>query len=229
VILLSDGYLANGSEPWLIPDVASIPAIRVEHRTDPEGYQVYARNQQTLARDWVVPGTAGLEHRIGGLEKHVLTGNVSYDPQNHEAMTRMRAAKVDRVAAETPELDLIGDDRGDVLVVGWGGTYGALRQAVEALRARGKKVSHVHLRWLNPINPRLDQIIHNFKHVLVPELNTGQLRWLLRARYLVDAHGLNKIQGQPFKVGEVVGAVVALLGDRTAGMQVSPALTGEAV
>jgi len=216
VLLLSDGYLVNGSEPWPVPDVSAIPPIQVDYRTDPEGYHVYARNQDTLARDWVVPGTPGLEHRIGGLEKHQLTGNVSYDPQNHETMTRVRAAKVERVVQEIGDLDLIGDDHGDVLVIGWGGTYGALRQSVEAMRARGHKVSHAHLRWLNPINPQLDRIIPRFKHVLVPELNTGQLLVVLRARYLIDAVGLNKIQGQPFKVAEVTAAITALLEGKAA-------------
>ncbi len=211
VLLLSDGYLANGAEPWLVPDLSTIPEIEIEYRTDPEGYQVYARNAETLARDWVVPGTPGMEHRIGGLEKDFLSGNVSYDPDNHEKMTRVRAEKVERVAAEMGPLEMLGEESGDVLVLGWGGTFGALRQAVEALRMQGAKVTHVHLRWLNPFNPRLDEIIKNFRHVLVPELNTGQLVQVLRARYLVDAKGLNKIQGKPFKIAEVVAAVRELL------------------
>lgn len=219
VLLLSDGYLANGAEPWLLPDVDALPPVRIDYRTDPEGYQVYARDQATLARDWVVPGTAGMEHRVGGLEKDFLSGNVSYDPDNHEAMTRVRAEKVQRIVAEMGELDLAGDEQGDVLMIGWGGTFGALRQATERLRMQGKKVTHCHLRWLHPLNPRLDALIGNFRHVLVPELNTGQLLTVLRARYLVDAVGLNKIQGKPFMVGEVIAAVDRLLGETTSHAQ----------
>jgi 2-oxoglutarate ferredoxin oxidoreductase subunit alpha len=213
VILLSDGYIANGAEPWLLPDVNTLVPVDPNHRTNPEGYFVYQRNPETLARDWVIPGTPGLEHRIGGIEKDALTGNISYDPINHEKQTKVRAEKVERVAQEVGELDLRGESSGDVLVIGWGGTFGALRQATEALRNEGKKVSHVHLRWLSPLEPGLDTIIRNFKHVLIAELNMGQLRTVLRARYLVDAVGLNKIQGQPFKVREVMAAVDALLGD----------------
>jgi 2-oxoglutarate ferredoxin oxidoreductase subunit alpha len=213
VVLLSDGFLANGSEPWRLPDIDAIEPFPVAHRTDPAGYQVYARNQETLAREWVVPGTPGLEHRIGGLEKDFLTGAVSYDPINHEKMTHVRAAKVDGMARDAGTLDLIGEAEGDVLVLGWGGTYGALRQAVLRLRAQGKKVSHAHLRWLHPMHPDLDALVHRFRRVLVPELNMGQLSLLVRARYLVDAVGLNKVQGQPFKVAEVVKAVEDLLVD----------------
>ncbi|HUH01170.1 MAG TPA: 2-oxoacid:acceptor oxidoreductase subunit alpha, partial [Kofleriaceae bacterium] len=213
VMLLSDGYLANGAEPWLLPDVDALPDITIEHRTDPEGYQVYERNPETMARAWVVPGTPDMEHRIGGLEKDALTGNVSYDPENHERMTHIRAERVARMVADTGPLDLIGDESGDVLVVGWGGTYGALRQAVESLRKQGKRVSHVHLRWLNPMNPRLEQLIHAFDKVLVAELNMGQLLTVLRSKYLVDAKGLNKIQGKPFKVAEVVAAIREMLGE----------------
>ena len=215
VILLSDGYIANGSEPWPLPDIKSLARIDVTHRTNPDGYFVYARNPQTLAREWVVPGTPGLEHRIGGIEKDSLTGNISYDPLNHEKQTRVRAEKVDRVAQDMGELDLRGDADGDVLILGWGGTFGALRQATEALRAQGKRVSHAHLRWLWPLEPKLDAVIKSFRHVLVAELNTGQLRALVRAKYLVDAVGLNKIQGQPFKVREVTAAVDKLLGATT--------------
>jgi 2-oxoglutarate ferredoxin oxidoreductase subunit alpha len=213
VVLLSDGFLANGSEPWRLPDIDAMEPFPVAHRTDPAGYQVYARNQETLAREWVVPGTPGLEHRIGGLEKDFLTGAVSYDPINHEKMTHVRAAKVDGMARDAGTLDLIGEPQGDVLVLGWGGTYGALRQAVLRLRAEGKKVSHAHLRWLHPMHPDLDGLVHSFRRVLVPELNMGQLSLLVRARYLVDAVGLNKVQGQPFKVAEVVKAVEDLLVD----------------
>ncbi|HZJ67345.1 MAG TPA: 2-oxoglutarate ferredoxin oxidoreductase subunit alpha, partial [Kofleriaceae bacterium] len=207
VMLLSDGYIANGSEPWPLPNLASLPRFDVIHRTDPTSYFVYERDPRNLARAWVVPGTPGLEHRIGGIEKDALTGNISYAPDNHEKQTRVRAEKVARVAQDIGELDLSGGESGDVLVIGWGGTFGALRQAQQQLSAQGRQVSHAHLRWLSPIEPGLEKIIHNFKRVIVAELNMGQLRMLIRAQFLVDALGLNKIQGQPFKVREVVDAV----------------------
>ncbi len=223
VILLSDGYLANGSEPWPLPNLAALAPIDPHHRTDPENYFVYQRNPDSLAREWVTPGNPGLEHRIGGIEKDFLTGNISYDPQNHERQTKIRAEKVQRVAQDIGELDLRGDEEGDVLMVGWGGTFGSLRQAVEALRLQGKKVSHAHVRWLCPLEPGLDKIIRNFRHVLVPELNMGQLLTVLRARYALDIKGLNKVQGQPFKVREVIEAVDALLGERAATAPVTQA------
>jgi 2-oxoglutarate/2-oxoacid ferredoxin oxidoreductase subunit alpha len=212
VMLLSDGFIANGSEPWPLPNLASLQRFDVAHRTDPDNYFVYQRDEQTLARQWVIPGTPGLEHRIGGIEKDALTGNISYDPTNHEKQTHVRADKVERVAQDVGELDLSGEDSGDVLVIGWGGTYGSLRQATDGLRARGRRVSHAHLRWISPLEPGLAKIIKNFKHVLVPELNMGQLRTIVRATFLVDAVGLNKVQGQPFKVREVELAIENLLG-----------------
>jgi 2-oxoglutarate ferredoxin oxidoreductase subunit alpha len=216
VMLLSDGYIANGSEPWPLPNLATLPRFDVHHRTDPKDYFVYKRDPKTLARDWVIPGTPGLEHRIGGIEKDSLTGNISYAPDNHEKQTKIRADKVARVAQDIGELDLSGAESGDVLVVGWGGTYGALRQAQKAVSAQGKKVSHAHLRWLSPLEPGLAKIIRNFKHVLVAELNMGQLRTVLRAEFLVDAVGLNKVQGQPFMVREVITAIEKLLGGSVA-------------
>ncbi|MEZ4364783.1 MAG: 2-oxoacid:acceptor oxidoreductase subunit alpha [Kofleriaceae bacterium] len=211
VMLLSDGYLANGSEPWPVPDVASLTQAPVTHRQDPEGFYLYQRDPETLARAWPIPGTPGLEHRIGGIEKDALTGNISYDPTNHEAQTHARAAKVERIAQDVGELDLCGEREGDLLIIGWGGTWGSLRQATLQLQAEGHKVSHAHCRWLSPLEPGLEAIIGNFKRVLVAELNMGQLRMLLRAKFLVDAAGLNKIQGLPFKVREVVDAARALL------------------
>ncbi|MCG8422923.1 MAG: 2-oxoacid:acceptor oxidoreductase subunit alpha [Proteobacteria bacterium] len=216
VILLTDGYLANGAEPWRLPDVNALPTMPVTYRTDPEGYQVYGRDADTLARDWVIPGTPGLEHRIGGLEKDFHSGNVSYDPSNHERMTRIRAEKVDRVSNDMGPLDLVGDEEGDVLIVGWGGTFGALRQAAEILHNEGKRVSHVHLRYIHPLNPRLEPLLGRFEKVLVPELNMGQLSMVLRARFLIDIKGLNKIQGQPFKVREIVDAVRRILSSDSA-------------
>ncbi len=207
VILLSDGYIANGSEPWMLPNLAALPRFDVHHRTDPNNYFVYERDPKTLARAWVVPGTPGLEHRIGGIEKDALTGNISYAPDNHEKQTHLRQEKVDRIAQDVGELDLAGAESGDVLVIGWGGTYGALRQAQQQFAAQGKSVSHAHLRWLAPLEPGLEKIIHNFKKVIVAELNMGQLRQVIRAKFLIDVIGLNKIQGLPFKVVEVTEAV----------------------
>jgi 2-oxoglutarate ferredoxin oxidoreductase subunit alpha len=212
VIFLSDGYLANGAEPWRLPDVAQLPPIQVSFRTDPEGFQPYQRDPQTLARPWAVPGTPGLEHRIGGLEKEDVTGNVSYDALNHEKMVRLRAEKIERVAAIVPPQTVEGDPSGEILIVGWGSTYGAIRAATEQLRRQGTRVGHAHLRYLNPLPTNLGEVLHRFRQVLVPELNMGQLRLVLRAKFLVDAHGLNKIQGRPFTEGEILGKVDEILG-----------------
>ncbi|MFN0251757.1 MAG: 2-oxoacid:acceptor oxidoreductase subunit alpha [Kofleriaceae bacterium] len=212
VILLSDGYIANGSEPWMLPNLTALPRFDVTHRTDPNNYFVYERDPKTLARAWVLPGTPGLEHRIGGIEKDALTGNISYAPENHEKQTHVRQEKVDRIAQDIGELDLSGPESGDVLVIGWGGTYGALRQAQQQLVAQGKSVAHAHMRWLAPLEPGLAKIIHNYKKVIVAELNMGQLRQVIRSTFLVDAIGLNKIQGLPFKVIEVTEAIEKQLG-----------------
>lgn len=212
VVLLSDGYLANGAEPWLIPKLASLPKIDVQFRTDPQGFFPYLRDEATLARPWVRPGTPGLEHRIGGLEKDYVSGNVSYAPMNHEQMVRVRARKVAGIAAEIPATQIVGDASGDVLVVGWGSTRGAITAAVRDARGRGQAVSQAHLRYLNPLPPDLGEVLARFKHVLVPEMNTGQLVKVLRAEYLVDAIGLNKIQGLPFKVGEITQRINRILG-----------------
>ena len=211
VMLLSDGYLANGSEPWPVPDFSSLKPFPVVHRTDPTNFAVYERDERTLARAWVMPGTPGLEHRIGGIEKDARSGNISYDPANHEKQTYTRQAKVDRIAQDIGELDLRGEESGDVLVIGWGGTYGSIRQATQTLRDQGKKVSHAHLRWISPMEPGLEKIIHNFKHVMVAELNMGQLRTVIRSKYLVDAIGFNKIQGLPFKVRDLIAAIDELI------------------
>jgi 2-oxoglutarate ferredoxin oxidoreductase subunit alpha len=213
VFFLSDGYLANGAEPFRIPEVSSLPRFDVEFRTRVEGFQPYARDPETLARPWAIPGTAGLEHRIGGLEKEDVTGNVSYDPLNHEKMVRLRAEKIARIADFIPEVQVTGPPSGKVLVVGWGGTHGAITSAVEAAQRQGKPVSSIHLRYLNPFPRNLGDVLKRFEKVLVAELNLGQLRALLRARYLVDAHGLNKVQGKPFKVSEITAAVDRLLGE----------------
>jgi 2-oxoglutarate ferredoxin oxidoreductase subunit alpha len=214
VILLTDGYLANGAEPWLIPDPDKIVLPRAQFRTDPAGFKPYLREAKTLARPWAVPGTPGLEHRIGGLEKEDGSGNISYDPINHDKMCRLRAEKIARIADTLPPTKIHGEPSGDVLVVGWGGTYGALEQATLSAQARGIRASHVHLRHLNPLPKDLGEILSRFKRVLVPELNLGQLSKILRSTYLVDAVGLNKVQGKPFKVSEVLAEIERLAGGR---------------
>jgi 2-oxoglutarate/2-oxoacid ferredoxin oxidoreductase subunit alpha len=211
VILLTDGYLANGAEPWLIPDADTLPPIPVTFRTDPQGYFPYLRDEQTLARAWVVPGTPGLEHRVGGLEHDTVTGNVSYAPMNHEQMIRTRARKIAGITRDIPKTEVFGADRGDLLILGWGGTFGALRDAARQLNAQGKAVGHVHLRYLNPLPSDLPDVMSRFRRVLVPEINLGQLVKLIRADYLVDAIGMNQVQGRPFKVSEVVGRCLKLL------------------
>jgi 2-oxoglutarate ferredoxin oxidoreductase subunit alpha len=207
VIVLSDGYLANGAEPWLIPDPKNLPDIPVRFRTDPEGFEPYAREEATLARPWVRPGTPGLEHRIGGLEKQDVTGNVSYDPDNHDLMVRLRAEKVRRVAQEIPPTTINGPAGGDLLVVGWGGTYGTITAAVEEAQAAGKSVASVHLRHLCPLPPDLGQILRQYRRVLVPEINSGQLVRVLRAEYLVDAVGFNRVRGVPLATQDIVDAI----------------------
>jgi 2-oxoglutarate ferredoxin oxidoreductase subunit alpha len=207
VIVLSDGYIANGQEPWQIPDMKQIAPIDVTFRTDPDGYHVYQRDERNLARAWVRPGTPGLEHRIGGLEKDSLTGGVSYDPANHFKMVRTRAEKVARVAQDIPPTVINGDPRGEILVVGWGSTYGAITQAVQKLRAKGRSVSSVHLRHVNPLPSDLGAILSKFRKIIVPEMNLGQMRMLLRSNYLVDAIGINKVDGRPFKVSELMAQI----------------------
>src|SRR5499426_1869388 len=213
VVVLSDSYLANSSEPWLIPDVDSLTKAPVRLRTDPAGFQPYRRDTETLARPWAVPGTPGLEHRIGGLGKQENTGNVSYDPKNNQRMIELRAEKVARIAAEIPPVEVLGPERGELLVVGWGGTHGAITSAVEAVRADGLPVSGVHLRHLNPLPPNLGELLAGFEKVLVPELNLGQLTHLLRDRYLAPAQVLGKVEGQPFKVSEIRARIERMLAE----------------
>ncbi|OGU18499.1 MAG: 2-oxoglutarate ferredoxin oxidoreductase subunit alpha [Ignavibacteria bacterium GWA2_55_25] len=211
IFCLSDGYLGNGSEPWLIPDYNALPEIAPKFRTEKEGFFPYSRDEQTLSRPWAIPGTPGLEHRIGGLEKQHITGNVNYEPLNHEFMIKMRAEKVERIANEIPLAEVEGDSQGDLLVVGWGGTYGSIKSAVAHHRQKGNSVSHLHLRWLNPMPRNVGEILYKFKHILVPELNLGQLVKVLRAKYLVPAVGLNKIQGLPFKSVEIENKIEEIL------------------
>lgn len=206
VMLLSDGYIANGSEPWKIPEVDSLPQIKVSHpgaANGDEPFLPYLRDEN-LARPWAIPGTEGLMHRVGGLEKENETGNVSYDPANHQLMTQIRAAKVAKIAERIPEQEVTGESSGDLLVVSWGGTYGACHTAVKRSQEAGHRVSHVHLRYLNPFPRNLGAILGSFDRVLVPELNMGQLRMLLRSEFLVDCIGYNKVQGKPFAVSELI-------------------------
>jgi 2-oxoglutarate ferredoxin oxidoreductase subunit alpha len=207
VLLLSDGSIATGAEPWRIPKVEDLPPIKVEYRTESEGFLGYSRDEATLARPWAIPGTPGLEHRVGGLEKSDGSGNVSYDPDNHEYMCRIRTEKVQRIQQDIPPTKILGDESGDLLIIGWGGTYGTLVAATHAVRAKGLKVSLVHLRHLNPFPADLKEIMDRFDKVLVPEINLGQLVKLLRAKYLVDVIAYNEMRGMPFKVTNIVSAV----------------------
>ena len=211
VVILSDGYLANSAEPWRIPDPAALPRAPVAFASDPEQFAPYGRDEETLARPWAIPGTPGLEHRIGGLTKENVTGNVSYDPINNERMNALRAEKVAGIAADIPPIEVDGPERGDLLVVGWGGTQGAICSAAEEARADGLAVSSIHLRHLNPFPSNLGEVLGRFERILVPELNQGQLVKLLRAEFLVPATPLCKFQGQPFKIAEIRAAIDALL------------------
>jgi 2-oxoglutarate ferredoxin oxidoreductase subunit alpha len=212
VIILSDGYLANGAEPWKIPTLAELPDFPVRFRTDPEGFKPYSRDPKTLSRPWAVPGTPGLEHRIGGLEKQDGSGNVNYEPLNHEHMVHLRAAKVEAIAQDIPDVVPVGDSEGDLLIVGWGSTYGPITAALRAQREKGRKIGHVHLRHLNPLPKNLGAVLARYKKVVVPEMNLGQLVMVLRAKYLVDAIGHNKVQGKPFKVSEIEAKIEELIG-----------------
>jgi 2-oxoglutarate ferredoxin oxidoreductase subunit alpha len=212
VVVLSDGYLANSSEPWLLPDVETLPRFEVRHATEAEGFLPYVRDPQTLARPWAVPGTPGLEHRIGGLEGADRTGNVSYLPENHGRMVALRAEKVARIAQDLAPLEVDGPASGDLLVVGWGGTHGAILSAVHEARAEGHAVSALHLRHLNPFPSNLGEVLSRFRQVLVAELNAGQLWRVLRAEFLVPAERLSKVEGQPFKVAEIRARILEMLG-----------------
>jgi 2-oxoglutarate ferredoxin oxidoreductase subunit alpha len=203
VIFLSDGYLAESSEPWRIPDPTELPQIDVYHRDDPDGFLPYLRDEVTLSRPWVLPGTPDMEHRIGGLGKQDVTGNVSYSPEDHEHIVKIRGEKVGRLVNTIPEQTVFGPERGELLVVGWGGTYGAIRSAVAAAQSEGKSVASTHIRYLNPFPRNLADILSRYRNVLVPELNLGQLSLLLNARFPVRTIGLNKVQGQPFKISEI--------------------------
>jgi 2-oxoglutarate ferredoxin oxidoreductase subunit alpha len=213
VIILSDGYLANGAEPWRIPSMEDVPKFPVHFENNPEGFRPYKRDPQTLSRPWAIPGTPGLEHRVGGLEKQDVTGNVNYEPLNHEKMVRLRAAKVEAIAQDVPDAVPVGDPDGDLLIVAWGSTYGAITAALKTQRDKGYRIGHVHLRHLNPLPRNLGQVLGRYDKVLVPEMNMGQLVMVLRAKYLVDAESYSKIQGQPFKQFELEAKIEEVLAD----------------
>ena len=210
VIMLSDGYLANGAEPWKIPHVNELKDINVKFRTEKEGFHPYLRDE-FLARPWVKPGTPGMEHRIGGLEKQHITGNVSYDPQNHEFMVKLRAEKVQKIQDDIPLIEVEGEPEGKLLVVGWGSTYGSITTAKERLKAKGHTFSRIHLRYINPFPKNLGEVLSKFEKVLIPELNLGQLSKLIRSEYLLDVETLNKIQGLPFKASDIEKKIIELL------------------
>ncbi len=216
VFFLSDGYIANGSEPWKLPEMSELKKIEIKHATAPnaEGgvFMPYVRDEKTLARPWAVPGTAGLEHRIGGIEKADKTGTISYDPSNHQRMTELRRDKVAGIANDIPLAEVFGEKKGKLLVLGWGGPFGTLRAAVEELRGQGKKVSHCHLRYINPFPKNLGEILKGFETVLIPEINTGQLIFLIRSQFEgVKTLGYNRVTGQPFKIREIKQQIEALL------------------
>ncbi len=213
VVYLSDAFVANGAEPWQVPSLADLPDIAVQNAAKGDGpFLPYSRDPETLARPWAVPGTAGLEHRIGGLEKADGLGNVSYDPENHHKMTLLRAQKVAGIARDIPPLETFGADGGDLLILGWGSTYGAIRSAVERLLAEGRSVGHAHLRYLNPFPANTGEVLARYRTVLIPEINLGQLAMLLRATYLVDAVSYNRVRGKPFRIQEIVDEAERLLG-----------------
>jgi len=214
VFMLSDGYLANGSEPWSIPNFDDLPSIHPNFYANENGvpFMPYARDEKTLARPWAIPGTPGLEHRIGGLEKDDVTGNVSYDPEKHHHIKELRAQKVLNITEDIPPTEILGKTSNDLLILSWGGTYGSCRSATERLQKDNKKVSHVHLRWVNPLPKDLGEILIRFKNILIPELNMGQLSKIIRADYLVDAQGLNLVRGRPFRATDIVNKAKELIG-----------------
>jgi 2-oxoglutarate ferredoxin oxidoreductase subunit alpha len=215
VILLSDNQIANGSEPWLLPDIDSVPEIEISFATKPNGpdgtFLPYMRNVDTFARPWAVPGTPGLEHRIGGLEKESVSGNVSYDPSNHQLMTDTRAWKVANIANDIPPVEVDGDEDAKLLVLGWGSTYGSIRAAARRARLEGHKVATTHLRYLNPLPSNLGDVLRSYDKILIPEMNTGQLLKVIRAEFLLNAVGLNKVAGEPFKVTEITEKILEMV------------------
>ena len=216
VLYMTDGYIANGSEPWRIPNPDDIPDMKVKFRTDPENFQPYSRNEN-LTRPWAIPGTPGLEHRIGGLEKENITGDVNYEPENHEYMVRLRAEKVKNVENDIPDLKVEGDPDADILMIGWGGTYGAITDAVNNVNEKGKKVAQAHFRYLNPFPKNTEEVLKKYKYIICPELNMGQLSFLIKSRYLIEIDSFTKIQGQPFKSSELEEKIKKVLGGMNNG------------
>jgi 2-oxoglutarate ferredoxin oxidoreductase subunit alpha len=211
VIILSDGYLANGAEPWRIPAVEKLPDISVQFASQPnagEDFWPYLRDDTTLARPWAIPGTPGLEHRVGGLEKADGTGNISYDPDNHHLMTLLRQAKIKAIEEDVDPLDFDADEGASVLVLGWGSTYGSIGAAVRRLRARGKKIARAHLKHLNPFPKNTREVLSRFDKVIVPEMNMGQLSKLVRSEFLIDTISINKVKGLPFRAAELEQAIL---------------------
>lgn len=212
VICLTDGYVANGSEPWRIPKVEDLKPIPVTFAKDPGTFQPYSRDEKTLSRPWAIPGTKGLEHRIGGLEKQHITGNINYEPDNHDFMIKLRVEKIERIADDIPSQTIEGDSEGDLLVLGWGSTYGSIKEAVQEAREKGHSVSHAHLRYINPFPKNLGEILYKFKQVLIPEINNGQLIKLIRAKYLIPAKGFNLVRGLPLRSEEIEQKIYEILG-----------------
>ncbi len=213
VILLTDGYIANAAEPWAVPDVSRLPKNPVKFRTDPQGFHPFMRDETTLARAWAIPGTPGLQHRVGGLEKSYDTGHISYDPDNHQKMTETRWNKIKRIADDIPpQVVDQGPPMGKMAVVGWGSTFGPISRGVANVRAKGHDVAHIHIRYIWPLPKNLGELLGGYEKILVPEMNMGQLRTLLRSEYLVPAEGLNKVSGQPFKIAEIEKAILNHLG-----------------
>ena len=212
VFVLSDAFLANGSEPWIIPQLSDLQKIEVSFAEKEDGpYLPYERDEKSLARQWAVPGTAGLEHRIGGLEREHISGNVSYDPDNHDLMVKLRAQKVAGMIREIPPTEIYGGSTGELLILGWGSTFGAIRTAVMSLRDDGKSVSQAHLKWLNPLPADLGEILLRFQTVLIPEVNSGQLIKLIRSEFLIDAIGLNIVRGEPYRKSQIIEKVEEIL------------------
>ena len=213
VILLSDGYIANGSEPWKIPDIDALPKLETQLLKNSNGFYPFQHDEKTLSRPWALPGTPGLEHRVGGLEKLDETGHVSYDPENHEKMVKLRQQKVDIIVNDIPKCKIYGKGQGDILVLGWGSTHGAIRSAVESAQKEGLSVSHLHLRYLNPLPKDLATILVKFQKIIIPELNLGQLAMIIRSQFLIDTISLSKVQGKPFSSNEIYNKIQELTKD----------------
>ncbi|HEY6905860.1 MAG TPA: 2-oxoglutarate ferredoxin oxidoreductase subunit alpha, partial [Ignavibacteriaceae bacterium] len=211
VILLTDGYIANGSEPWKVPKSSELPSFEVKFRTEKEGFAPYLRDSN-LSRPWVKPGTPGMEHRIGGLEKANISGNVSYDPDNHDRMVKLREQKIQNIANDIPDLVVDGEKSGELLVLGWGGTYGAITESVIKVRKKGYKVSQAHLKYIYPFPKNTGKVLSNFKHILIPEINLGQLAKIIRSEFLLPVIQFNVVRGLPFRTSDIQDKIKEILG-----------------